>query len=663
MTTSKSMAANMAIPVCAMILCTMIAGTAFAQSSSAGFRLPAAAGVPADSAAGKGLPTVSGLTTPATDLRTVATGLPAVATDRNETAWEAIGLGEAAHFARFRRLVKVAIIDDGFDIDNPLWASHIAHNLGEIPENSADDDHNGKVDDYEGWDFGDNDENVRPALSVLDKESHGTRVLGIFWQVLEQLSAGDLSPISILPIKAVSDVKLNNYLKEGYKGIEYAIEQKADVIICSWSGPSIAPEEKAILARAQAKGIMIIASAGNFYAMQPMYPGAVPSVIDVAAVDREGRKLHTSNYGVFVDISAPGDSLVTFDPYRKTAGAHISATSAATPVIGAIVTALRAAYPGLSPQAIERLLKNTATPLEDKNPLYAGNLGAGLVNVAAIRDALRKPDPLLFHQVKAYIDLQKLRPDVPVRVLPTGRYRYIKFLLQPLSPDAGLQTATGKPATMGSHISAGLPVADGLPDAAGLPDIRACVFDGGKGRDTIIRRDRLKYPLLLTGDSVHIYRLADKQIYRVADKQTYRVSDKHRATNSGKAWWYYEVTTIDSSTLYCGGPPTEVKGVEGYIEDGSGDQNYTGRNDCKWLITVPEGKKMQLNFEEFDTEPKIDQVYIFSGNSTKDPILAIFSGHKIPPVIKSWGNTVLVWFLTSEENNFPGWKLHYKAVE
>ena len=653
MTTSKSVAANMALTICTVILCTMIAGTALSQSSSAGVRLPAVSGVPADTATGKGLPMA------ATDLRAAATGLPAVvtgaaaATDRNEAAWEAIGLGEAAHFARFRRPVKVAIIDDGFDIDNPLWASHIAHNPGEIPENSTDDDHNGKVDDYEGWDFGDNDENVRPAISVLDKESHGTRVLGVFWQVLEQLSAGDLSPISILPIKAVSDVKLNNYLMEGYKGIEYAIEQKADIIICSWSGPSITPEEKAILARAKAKGIMVIASAGNFYAMQPMYPGAVPSVINVAAVDREGRKLHTSNYGVFVDISAPGDSLVTFDPYRKTAGAHISATSAATPVIGAIVTALRSAYPGLSPQAIERLLKNTATPLEDKNPLYAGNLGAGLVNVAAIRDALGKAgDPLLFHQVKAYIDLQKLRADVPVRVLPAGRYRYIKFLLQPLSPDAGV-----------TSVTEGLPVAAALPAAAGLPDIRVCVFDGGKGRDTIIRRERLKYPLLLTGDSVHIYRLPDKHTYGSADKQQYRVADKRRVANPGKAWWYYEVTTIDSSTLYCGGPPMEVKGAEGYIEDGSGDQNYTGRNDCKWLITVPEGRKIQLNFEEFDTEPKIDQVYIFSGNSTKDPILAIFSGHKIPPAIKSWGNTVLVWFLTSEENNFPGWKLHFRAVD
>jgi len=564
----------------------------------------------------------------------------AAGADRNASAWEAIGLREAAHFARFKRKVKVAIIDDGFDIDNPVWAAHIAHNPGEIPENSIDDDHNGKTDDYEGWDFGDNDENVRPGSNVVDKESHGTRVLGIFWQVLEQLSAGDLSGISILPIKAVSDVKLNNYLKEGYKGIGYAIEQKADIIICSWSGPFIAPEEKDILQKAHARGIMVIAAAGNFYAMQPMYPGAVSSVINVAAVDREGRKLRVSNYGNFVDISAPGDSLVSFDPYKKTANAYISATSAATPVIGAVITAIRAAYPELSTADIERILKNTATPLEKKNPLYAGNLGAGLVNVAAIRDAMQVSGKAISDHVsgnvisgtpggkmtgvKAYIDLRTLRTDQPVRIAPEGRYRYIKFLLQQDMPGAG-----------------------GLPATASLPDIRATVFDGGKSRDTIVRKERLLYPLLLTGDSVLVYRLADKR----------------RTTMTGRGWWYYEVTTVDSSTLYCGGVPTVVNGSEGYVEDGSGDQSYTGRNDCKWQITVPDGKKIKLEFQAFDTEPKLDQVYIFNGNSTKDPILAIFSGHKLPPTIKSWGNTVLVWFLTNEENNFQGWKLHYKAVD
>jgi len=378
---------------------------------------------------------------------------------------------------------------------------------------------------------------------------------------------------------------------------------------------------------------MIIASAGNFYSMQPQYPGAISSVINVAATGKSNTKLRVSNYGVFVDICAPGDSLATFDPYKNTADASLSATSAATPIVAAIVTALRSAYPQLSPEAIERLIKNTAIPLETRNPLYAGNLGAGLVNVVGIKAAVERgdadnlPDGTIFRQAKAFIDLKRLDEASPVKILPTGRYKNIKFLLQPSSAPASSAAA--------------------IPSVTALPDIKATLFREGVRRDTIIKKERLKYPFIASADSLYLYAAAGKK----------------KGVPPRTGWWYYEVITVDSSALFCGNTITNISGSEGTLEDGSGELNYTGRNDCKWQITVPEGKKIQLSFEQFDTEPKIDQVYLFNGSSTKDPILAIFSGHTIPPTVRSWGNTVLVWFLTSEENNFKGWKLHYKAID
>jgi serine protease len=591
--------------------------------------------------------------------------------DGNARAWSLIGLDKAAHFAAFRRPVKVAIIDDGFDLDNPLWAASIAHNTADIPGNNVDDDHNGKIDDYEGWDFGDNDEDVRPLRNVVDKESHGTRVLGVFWQVLQELSNGAPTGISILPIKAVADGRLNNYLMDGYKGIEYALEQKADVIICSWSGPQISAEEKTLLSKAQARGVLIIAAAGNFYSLQPLYPGAFPAVINVAATDAEGHKLAVSNYGTFVDISAPGDSLLTYDPYGHTPTAHLSATSAATPVVAAVVTAIRAAWPGLTPAAIERLLKNTATPLEGANPLYAGELGAGMVNVAAIRDALMTdgatagatPGAIpaaasgasatagatpgatgnataganLFSGPQGYVDLRRLQAASPVKIVPTGRYPAIKFLLQP----SAYNTVAG---------------------------VRLTLFRDGQPRDTVVRGANLKYPFLAVADSLYLYSMTAAthpahggaaSVSAVRGSTTVHGS----AAASAGPWWYYQAMPIDSSTFYCGSTVNIAAGSEGTLEDGSGGANYTGRNDCKWQLTAPAGKKIQLSFEQFDTEPKIDQVYIFSGNSTKDPILAIFSGHKLPPVIKSWNENVLIWFVTNEENNFQGWRLHYKVVD
>jgi hypothetical protein len=603
----------------------------------------------------------------------------------NTRAWDLIGLSHAAHFVSFRRPVKIAIIDDGFDIDNPRWAAYIAHNTAEIPGNQSDDDHNGKVDDYEGWDFGDNDEDVRPARALVQKESHGTRVLGMFWQALQLLSAGAPKGITILPIKAVSDNRMNNYVTDGYKGIEYAIQQKADIILCCWAGPNCPAEEKAILARARAKGIIIIASAGNFAALQPQYPGAYSAVIDVAATDNNGHKLPVSNYGTFVDICAPGDSLLTYNPYSQTLNGQLSGTSAAAPIVAAVVTAIRAGWPGLSDAAIERLLKNTATPLESANMLYAGNLGAGLVNVPALRDAL-EGGPVLssadaapethasahasaeastsaqasaptdapteasaptLRQTQGFIDLHRLQLAGPVRIAPTGRYTGIKFMLQ--SPETAI---------------------------AALPNVHLTLFRDGHPTDTLIKKDRLRYPFITIADSVYIYS-ASSAISPQSNRSSGGATGRPPLTQPGRPlltqsarplltqpgpWWAYSVMTIDSSTLYCGGTVDITADGDGILEDGSGAASYTGRNDCKWQLTAPAGKKIRFEFEQFDTEPKIDQVYIFNGNSTKDPILAIFSGHKIPPPITSWGNSVLIWFITNEENNYQGWRLHYKIV-
>jgi hypothetical protein len=272
---------------------------------------------------------------------------------------------------------------------------------------------------------------------------------------------------------------------------------------------------------------------------------------------------------------------------------------------------------------------NTASPLEEKNPLYAGNLGAGLVNVEGIREQLShgvagaqgpasgtaapmQERAVVFHQPKAFIPLRQVEAKRPVVIAPAGKYQSVKFMLS-------------------------------YPYPIVLPDLKVSVFRDGRMTDTIIRKERLKIPLLITGDSFYVFR--------------------HGAGSAAKGWWSYAVTTIDSSTLYCNGAITNVTGNEGFIEDGSGDASYTGRNDCKWQITAPAGKRLWLDFESFDTEPKLDQVYIFNGNSTRDPVLAIFSGHKLPPAIRSWGNTVLIWFLTSEESNYAGWKLHYKVID
>jgi hypothetical protein len=81
------------------------------------------------------------------------------------------------------------------------------------------------------------------------------------------------------------------------------------------------------------------------------------------------------------------------------------------------------------------------------------------------------------------------------------------------------------------------------------------------------------------------------------------------------------------------------------------------------LITAPEGKVVEFSFTEMDTQPRIDLIYFFDGSGTHEEIMAVLSGTEIPPVLKTWGNQVLVWFLSDSEVQGKGWKAEYRFVD
>ena len=79
--------------------------------------------------------------------------------------------------------------------------------------------------------------------------------------------------------------------------------------------------------------------------------------------------------------------------------------------------------------------------------------------------------------------------------------------------------------------------------------------------------------------------------------------------------------------------------------------------------TAPPDKVIRINFTKFDTEPRRDLVYFFNGAGTQDKIMAIFSGNHIPPVLTTWSNKVLLWFVTDGQHQFDGWQMHYQFVD
>lgn len=118
------------------------------------------------------------------------------------------------------------------------------------------------------------------------------------------------------------------------------------VVNLSFAGTRASGSEKAAVRYAADRGTVVVAAAGNHGSTTPEYPAALPLVLGVAATDKNDRLWASSNRGSWVDVAAPGASLLTICP----GGGYcsVSGTSAAAPVVAGIATLLSANQPGLT---------------------------------------------------------------------------------------------------------------------------------------------------------------------------------------------------------------------------------------------------------------------------------------------------------------------------
>ncbi len=542
-----------------------------------------------------------------------AGGMPGDSLQPASVPWEYAALDLPGRVAAAHGVVKVAVIDDGFRLSHKALKDFIYTNENEVAGNYQDDDHNGFLDDVHGWDLADGDGDVSVPAGREDFFYHGTYVAGIITALFRQYFGPEAgNHLKIIPVKVVADKTKNKYYQEGYKGIRYAVSLGADIICCAWSGGMCSDEEKTIVAEAVARGVLVIGSAGNFFSEKEIAPAALPGVLSVAALDTRLRKTEKSNFGMRVDLSAPGDSINGPHPLADNAYLRESGTSPAAALVTGCVAILKSARPDASAGEIRDALVNTARPVDRLNLSWCGKLGAGIPDVARALDFLLDPK-------------QKFRSADPVR--PEGKIFYRKGI----SPQAWNIAPAG--AFRGFHLLA--------PAEGGKQKMRVFSGDSLAFEGAI---DRFRQWQFIRGNRFRIELIAGSGFPRQME-------------------WQYYMETIDSTVLYCKGE-TETGGTEGILSDGSGSAGYANNSACKWLITVPAGKRVRITFDRIDTEPNVDYVWIFEGTATlPENLLAKFSGTTLPPVINTFGNQALVWFVTDPKTTGRGWELQYSAVD
>jgi hypothetical protein len=158
-----------------------------------------------------------------------------------------------------------------------------------------------------------------PGISVAgesalpaDRPSHGTSMFETLLRGISVFDEGGASRVRILPVDVYgSNPSTTTY--EVAEGIFRAMQQGAQIINLSLGSEGDTPYLYQVIRSGSESGRIFIGSAGNIPVTTPMFPAAYPEVIAVTAGDGPGRLAPYANRGNFVDVMAPGTSVVSYN--------------------------------------------------------------------------------------------------------------------------------------------------------------------------------------------------------------------------------------------------------------------------------------------------------------------------------------------------------------
>jgi len=265
------------------------------------------------------------------------------------------------------RRVKIAVIDSGAQSSHPDLTGHV-------------------ISGYNA---------INPGAAPTDSCGHGTHVAGIIGAALNNGRGvvGLAQRAYVRPVKALQNSLLNGcsgFTSDIANGIYWAASSdstgtRAQIISMSLESPANDPTEANAVAYAQNRGLVVVAAAGNGGDGQRVYPAGHPKVLGVAAIGPSNTPPYWvrpsfSNYGTWVDVAAPGVSILSTVPpsnpdcpssQQLSSGyCYMSGTSMATPYAAATL-ALAMQHCGWSGRTALNWIQRTASRYPTKS-IYIG---------------------------------------------------------------------------------------------------------------------------------------------------------------------------------------------------------------------------------------------------------------------------------------------------
>jgi subtilisin family serine protease len=250
--------------------------------------------------------------------------------------------------------IKVAVTDDAINVDHPDLVNKM------LPGHDATTGGN----------------NPRPCGG--NNGFHGSHVSGtVGAETDNNLGVASIGwNVSIMPVKIgrCSDGALTG----GYDGVIWATDNGADVINMSWGGGGAGQYGQDVCNYAWNQGSILIAAAGNNNATQQFYPAAYNNVVAVASTTTNDSKSSFSQYGTWINISAPGSSILSTD--QNTGYQSSQGTSMASPLVAGFMGLMKSYAPNATNADLVQCLYNGADNIDAQNANFIGRLGAGRMN-------------------------------------------------------------------------------------------------------------------------------------------------------------------------------------------------------------------------------------------------------------------------------------------
>ena len=282
----------------------------------------------------------------------------------------------------------IGITDGGVRLTHEDLRHRVKHNYAD-PINGLDDDHDGYVDNFTGWDLANNDNDAGFDPTIV----HGTLAAGVAAAEPDNGRgiAGAGFNCRFMPLNIYPNTPGGAFA--GFEAIVYAADHGCQVINMSWGGAGGYSqfEQDVCTYAAVNRDAVLVAAAGNTNADLLFYPASYAHVISVSGVDNTDKKSPAATYSRRVDLVAPGLGVLTTYGYQGTTDAGppdadyiaVGGTSFAAPLVAAAAGLVRLRFPGFTAAQVAAQLRQTTDPVDGVagNAAFAGRLGTGRLNM------------------------------------------------------------------------------------------------------------------------------------------------------------------------------------------------------------------------------------------------------------------------------------------